>query len=142
MAKLFFLLPLFLYFNCHAQAHLGKNKNELIAIAKAAFPQAEINYVTENEASYIQVLNGYENLYYYLEEGICVKFVVLKPYSCNCLETDIEAYRNHCISLGNLKWLSKNQEKLYIMKLKQDSYSLTIVPNTPSEPQYQPTSSF
>lgn len=136
MARLFFLLPLFFYFNCHAQSHLGKSKNELLKIAEASFPRAETSYINDpDEGNFIRIINGYETIYYYFEDEVCVRFVVLKPYSCNCLETDIEAYKKNTIALGNLKWVSKDYKKLYQMKLKQEYYSLSVVPNTEHEPQ-------
>lgn len=130
MSRLLFILPLLFYFNCQAQSHLGKSKTELLALTKKAFPDAKTSFYDKADSSYIEVLNGYETLYYYLKDDICVKFVVLKPYSCNCLETDIEAYRKNCIALGNLSWLSKDYKKLYQMNLRQEYYSLSIVANS------------
>lgn len=135
MARLLFLLPFFLYFNCHAQAHLGKSKNELLKITESEFPRAETSYIAEPEGAYIRVMNGYETLFYYLENDVCVRFEVLKPYSCNCLEDDIEAYKKNAIALGNLKWVSKDYKKIYQMTLKQEYYSLSILPNPQHDQQ-------
>lgn len=135
MARLFFLLPLFFCFSTYAQSHLGKTKTELMEITRTTFPRAETSYVNEGDAAYIQVHNGYETLFYHLKDDVCVSFEVLKPYSCNCLETDIEAYKKNAIALGNLKWVSKDYKKIYQMTLRQEYYSLTISPNPEHEQQ-------
>lgn len=128
MARLFFLLPLFFCFNGYAQSHLGKTKTELLELCRSDFPRAETIYVNEGDAAYIQVLHGYETLFYHLEDDVCVMFEVLKPYSCDCLETDIAAYKKNAIALGNLKWVSKDYKKIYQMTLQQEYYSLSIIP--------------
>ena len=127
------LLPLlccFLYFNCHAHSYLGKTKKEVFNQSGIDFEDGELSYSADAEQPFIKIVHGYETLYYYFENDTCVKFKVVKPYSCNCLETDIQAYQKHCIPLGELKWISQDQSKIYEMSLMEHTYSLSIVPNS------------
>lgn len=129
MAKYIFLLSFFLYFNSNAQSYIGKSKKEILQLVQKDFTKdAKLSFNSNLGHPYIEVTNDYETLYYYLEEDICVRFVVWKPYSCGCLETDIKAYNENLISNGDLEWKNKEESKVYTMSLHEDNYSLRIEP--------------
>lgn len=128
MAKYLFIFFFFLYFNCNAQSYLGKTRKEITELAKDHFEDAKFTFNSNSEATYIKIVHDYETLYYYLENDVCVKFVVYKPFSCKCLHTDIMAYETNLISYGELMWISPDYTKIYEMELFGEDYSLTIVP--------------
>ncbi len=132
MLRFFLLSSIFLAlsFHCAAQSYLGKSKEEIQQLAKQDFEDAALVSRAEAERPFLQIKNGYETLYYYLKEGVCTEFVVVKPYSCNCLETDFNAYQENCLPLSPFKWVSKDYSKIYQMSLNKTSYSLSIVPNS------------
>lgn len=131
MAKIFLFSFLFLYvnFSCHAQSYLGKTKEEIYQLMDEDFEEPSPTFTADSERPYLQLENGYETLYYYLEDNVCVKFVVVKPYSCSCLETDFNAYQENCIAIGPFEWVSKDYTKIYQMTMQDRTYSLSIVPN-------------
>lgn len=132
MVKIFLFSFLFLYinFSCHAQSYLGKTKEEIYQLIDEDFEEASPTFTADSERPYLQLENGYETLFYYLQDEVCVEFVVVKPYSCNCLETDFNAYQENCIALSPFKWASKDYSKLYQMNLQKTTYSLSITPYT------------
>jgi hypothetical protein len=134
MAKFFLLFSLafFLSFSCVAQSYLGQTREEIYQLISEDFKDIEPTFFADSERPYLQLKNGYETLYYYLEDDICVEFVVIKPYSCNCLETDFNAYEENCIALAPFKWASKDYSKFYEMTMQDSTYSLSIVSNTSS----------
>jgi hypothetical protein len=77
----------------------------------------------------IKINHNYETLYFYLVNDVCVKFVVSKPYSCNCLATDIMAYNSNLTSIAKLKWVSKDFKKVYQTTLDKKEYTVSIVLN-------------
>ena len=131
MAKLLLFSFLFLYisFSCTAQSYLGKTKEEIYQLIDENFKEPSTTFTADSEQPFIQLENGYETLYYYLKNDVCVKFVVVKPYSCNCLETDFTAYQENCIAIGPFKWASKDYTKIYQMTMQDRTYSLSIEPN-------------
>lgn len=128
MRAFFLFFCLFLYFNCDAQSYLGKSREEISRLSQKDFKDAELTFVADAERPFLLLKNGYETLYYYLQNEVCVEFVVVKPYSCNCLETDFNAYQENCIALSPFKWASKDYSKLYQMDLQKTTYSLSITP--------------
>ena len=130
MRTILLLFCFFLYFNGSAQSYLGKTREEITRLAGEDFKDAELIYTASPERPYLQLQNGYETLYYYLKNNVCVEFVVVKPYSCNCLETDFQAYQDNCIALGPFKWVSKDYSNVYQMSMQKTTYSLSITPNT------------
>lgn len=129
MAKCLFLLSFFLYFNCNAQSYIGKSKKEILQLFKKDFSKdARLSFNSSSNQTVIEIINDYETLYYYLEEDTCVQFIVWKPYSCGCLETDVKAYNENLISNGNLEWKSKEESKLYKMTLYENNYCLRVEP--------------
>lgn len=131
MAKIFLFSFLFLYisFNCNAQSYLGQSREEIYQLVSEDFKDVDPIFFADSERPYLQVKNGYETLFYYLEDDVCVEFVVVKPYSCNCLETDFNAYQENCIALAPFKWASKDYSKFYEMTMQDNTYSLSIVAN-------------
>lgn len=127
-----FSLCLFIYCgNLHAQSYLGKNKKEIYQLVQARSAEALLTYHPAPDGpdlAFVEVSFLYEKLYYYLEDGVCVKFEVIKPYSCNCLETDIEAYQQACIAVGDLQWINKEYTNLFKMSLYENEYKLSITP--------------
>lgn len=128
MAKYIFIFSFFLYFNCNAQSYLGKTRNEIKKLSKVDFQDAKITFSSNSDNTFIKIINSYETLFYYLENDVCVKFVVYKPFNCKCLNTDIMAYETNLISYGDLKWISQDYSKIYEMELFSEHYSLSIVP--------------
>lgn len=129
MARILFIFLLFVCFNGNAQSYLGKSRKEIAKLAKTDFSNPKVSFNSNSEHTYVKIINEYESLYYYLENDVCVKFVVYKPYSCNCLEADIQAYKSQLISYGDLKWVSKDNSKIYEITLYGNKYSISIVPH-------------
>jgi hypothetical protein len=132
MARYFLILCfLFLSLNLHAQSYLGKNKEEIYELVKARSKKAILEYASDSldaQHPYIKVSHHYETLYYYLEDDVCVKFEVVKPYSCNCLDTDLKAYQQNCIAVGDLKWVDKEYTNIFKMTMYEKEYKLSITP--------------
>lgn len=128
MIRLLFFCLLFAGYNNYAQTFLGNSKAEILASAYDDFAQNKIAIKDiDTTKSYIKVVNGYETLYYHLEDNVCTEFVVVKPYSCNCLEVDITAYNENCITIGDHEWISKDQSKKYKMTLNEGDYAVSVV---------------
>ena len=132
MTRFLFILFFFVSFTCSAQSYLGKSRKEIYKFFKTEFTDAKISFNSDSEDTYIRIINGYETLYYYMKNDVCVKFVVYKPYSCNCIETDIKAYESRLVSYGDLKWISQDYSKIYEMSLYGTNYSISVVQNTKS----------
>lgn len=128
MIRLLFFCLLFVGFKSYAQTFLGNSKAEILASAYADFDEDKIAIKKLDTAdSYIKVVNGYETLYYYLKNDVCAEFVVVKPYSCNCLQVDITAYNENCIATGDHEWVSKDRSKKYKMTLNESDYAVSVV---------------
>lgn len=129
MTKYLFILFFFLYFNCDAQSYLGKTRKEIYKLAETDLADAKLSFNVNADGTFIKAINDYETLYYYLEDDICVRFEVYKPYTCNCLETDVQAYNMNLISDGDHKWISRDYARIYEMTLYGTNYRLSVTPN-------------
>ena len=128
MTRLFILFFLVFCFNGFSQSYLGSSKSDVVKSSYEKFEQENIiiDDIGSN-SSYVKIKNGYETLYYYFIDDVCVEFRVFKPYSCQCLEQDIAAYDANCIAIGDKKWVSKDRSKLYQMDLNEKDYIVSVV---------------
>lgn len=131
MIRFAFLLLFFQCFESHAQSFLGHTKEEIQKLIPKTknMVDPEVKYIEEGGITYLKVTNDYETLHYYLDEGVCVQFEVIKPYSCNCLKTDYAAYQEHCLAIGKLNWVSSDYALQYKMELLEDTYRVTVKRN-------------
>ena len=137
MIRALFFFLLCISFNIHGQTFLGNSKAEILAAAFESYGSGKISVEKfDKTSSFITVKNGYETLYYYLMNDVCVEFVVEKPYSCNCLDVDIAAYDKNCIATEENVWVSKDYSKKYQMVLNESNYSVSVVSLT-SIPELQ-----
>lgn len=112
----------------NSQSFLGETQRKIFKLSEDLFEGTKTYQKLDESFSFLKILNEYETLYYFFEDGICVEFMVSKPYSCECLDQDIEAYNTACIPVEEGKWMSKDRTRLYQMTLNKDEYTVSIVP--------------
>lgn len=130
MAKFIFIILLFAGIAANAQTYLGYNKEAILESAKLDYKKREVRQEILNDSiSVIKIKNDYENIFFYLVDDRCVKFTVTKPYSCNCLSSDIMTYNSQLVSIGKFTWRSEDASKIYQIKLNKKSYEVIIIDN-------------
>jgi len=131
MAKFIMIFFLFIGFTGNAQTFLGKSKEDIYNKYKSETSKGvEISdEISDDSISIITINHDYEVLNFFMVDDVCVKFVVSKPYSCNCLSTDIMAYNAQLTPIGKMKWVSKDLSKLYELTMDKKTYSVAIALN-------------
>lgn len=130
MSRFLIILFLFISFSATAQSYLGKNKEEIVNLTQSEFKNIKLTFdQISKDSACIKVVNRYETLYYFLIEDVCVEFMVVKPYNCNCLEKDIYNYDKHLISLGENTWMSKDMSTNYQMIFDEKEYAVSVARN-------------